>query len=572
MDSSVSIFLGKVEVKRLARGADAMAFDEASRTLALFDRAKASIRTHLFNERFTKLDPTPTEIDLAETQSQDVEWMSLARGGQRLVVVAGGRVQLFALDQGGMIGARLIELMQPFAGSACLSPDGRCLFVLSSSAAPTPAPTPASATEPGPADGEAVSHPGVHHSAGAASLATPGLEAPAKATQEEGVQPATSQGPVGSEGAEKKGPEKCEAHGVGSPGPLSLHVYLLEALKFYSSFPLEGITGTPEEWSLGGTVFGMQQSLLLHHRSSGVLHSRVLDISTTEEKFRMQPEAPPAPEEEDGGKRVFAASPAAALEAVYHAFDKFPTSPCLSPATRDLTLRLVLPATEPANPGSGKPGDIPQGVLERHVASLQKKLETESAKDFSHLTLQATVTPSAELSAGSTGVATVGSAPQAHSARQCLGLDQAPVQLSQWADRVMCLEPVQIARAQGNSLHPMKDGLRLPPDAAYTDAVSLSRLLSFGPYDGLLASWHGPVKVVSSMGKQSSGKSYLMNHLSGSLQYSPHPPLHNTHPRLYTPHLSLYCTLPTRATAVPCLHVYPVQVYPSRHPLLAFSI
>lgn len=63
----------------------------------------------------------------------------------------------------------------------------------------------------------------------------------------------------------------------------------------------------------------------------------------------------------------------------------------------------------------------------------------------------------------------------------------------------------------------MKDGLHLPSDAAYTDAVSLSRLLSFGPYDSLLASWHRPVKVVSSMGKQSSGKSYLLNHLSGSL-------------------------------------------------------
>jgi len=48
-DGSASVFLGKDEMKRLVRGVDALAFDEASKTLALLDRPKATIKTHKFN-------------------------------------------------------------------------------------------------------------------------------------------------------------------------------------------------------------------------------------------------------------------------------------------------------------------------------------------------------------------------------------------------------------------------------------------------------------------------------------------------------------------------------------------
>ena len=49
------------------------------------------------------------------------------------------------------------------------------------------------------------------------------------------------------------------------------------------------------------------------------------------------------------------------------------------------------------------------------------------------------------------------------------------------------------------------------------DNVSLVYSIHFGFYDAILNSWKGKIKVISSMGKQSSGKSYLLNYLSGSL-------------------------------------------------------
>src|SRR5690606_32349290 len=37
-----------------------------------------------------------------------------------------------------------------------------------------------------------------------------------------------------------------------------------------------------------------------------------------------------------------------------------------------------------------------------------------------------------------------------------------------------------------------------------------------GVYDGLISSWNGPIKIITSMGKQSVGKSYKLNHLFGT--------------------------------------------------------
>ena len=54
---------------------------------------------------------------------------------------------------------------------------------------------------------------------------------------------------------------------------------------------------------------------------------------------------------------------------------------------------------------------------------------------------------------------------------------------------LICLVPIQIICVENIGLQPLLDGLQIPPD----------------------------LKVVSSMGKQSSGKSYFLNHLSGSL-------------------------------------------------------
>jgi hypothetical protein len=64
---------------------------------------------------------------------------------------------------------------------------------------------------------------------------------------------------------------------------------------------------------------------------------------------------------------------------------------------------------------------------------------------------------------------------------------------------------------------PLVEGLRISSDLNYWDTVSLANLLRFGLYETVLGSWTGDVKVISSMGKQSSRKSHLLTHLSGSL-------------------------------------------------------
>jgi hypothetical protein len=51
----------------------------------------------------------------------------------------------------------------------------------------------------------------------------------------------------------------------------------------------------------------------------------------------------------------------------------------------------------------------------------------------------------------------------------------------------------------------------------YANNIPLTTLLHFGLYDVILSQWDGKIKVVSSMGKQTCGNSYLLNHMVGSL-------------------------------------------------------
>ena len=54
----------------------------------------------------------------------------------------------------------------------------------------------------------------------------------------------------------------------------------------------------------------------------------------------------------------------------------------------------------------------------------------------------------------------------------------------------------------------------MPPELSYTDSLSMTNLITFGIYDIGLSNWECEIIVISSMGKQRSGKSYLLNHLS----------------------------------------------------------
>ncbi|CAI2161648.1 17233_t:CDS:10, partial [Funneliformis geosporum] len=97
----------------------------------------------------------------------------------------------------------------------------------------------------------------------------------------------------------------------------------------------------------------------------------------------------------------------------------------------------------------------------------------------------------------------------------------ANIQLGEWIIQLSCLIPIQIAVAKNNQFQPLRDGLsengRLGFDDGYRPVDSIARNISFGWYEGILKYFGDrQVKVVSSMGEQSCGKSYLLNHLVGS--------------------------------------------------------
>ncbi|CAB4409767.1 unnamed protein product [Rhizophagus irregularis] len=95
-------------------------------------------------------------------------------------------------------------------------------------------------------------------------------------------------------------------------------------------------------------------------------------------------------------------------------------------------------------------------------------------------------------------------------------------QLGEWIIQLCCLIPIQIAVARNNLFQPLKDGLSSNEnypikleDGNFVDIVSKN--ISFGWYEGIFKHFGSKkVKVVSSMGEQSCGKSFMLNHLVGT--------------------------------------------------------
>ena len=92
-----------------------------------------------------------------------------------------------------------------------------------------------------------------------------------------------------------------------------------------------------------------------------------------------------------------------------------------------------------------------------------------------------------------------------------------PVEVSHFVLAVSTAVPIQIARAENNRLIPLKKGVNvlLPGSLKSTDHVK--RILSFGVYEAVLSYAKAPAKVISATGKQSVGKSFMLNHMTGSL-------------------------------------------------------
>ncbi|KAG2340542.1 hypothetical protein BDR05DRAFT_937722 [Suillus weaverae] len=88
----------------------------------------------------------------------------------------------------------------------------------------------------------------------------------------------------------------------------------------------------------------------------------------------------------------------------------------------------------------------------------------------------------------------------------------------EWLAEFLCLIPIQIAVTKENRFIPLKDGVystELEKSLLGADVNRIVDYVSFGWYESLFQSYMAkkPVKVVSSMGEQSVGKSFCLNHL-----------------------------------------------------------
>lgn len=239
--------------------------------------------------------------------------------------------------------------------------------------------------------------------------------------------------------------------------------------------------------------------------SPSVLTSKVIKISSSSEVCQLQQITRPE-EGADTQKSSGANTSGPVLDYIYQIFDKYATSPPLRKQSRDLHLRMVLdgPVATAAS------AYLSDRCLQYVNTSLQR-LERDKGKDFSAIQIHPSVHDA-------NSIVSCIDLPWSVDKVSGLAPSAGPeVQMGEWMRRLVCLVPIQIARAEHNALKPMVDGLQLSGNVDYVDAISLANVLCFGLYEAVFDSWSGPVKVISSMGKQSSGKSYLLNHLSGSL-------------------------------------------------------
>ncbi|KAJ7504160.1 hypothetical protein B0H11DRAFT_1709774, partial [Mycena galericulata] len=88
----------------------------------------------------------------------------------------------------------------------------------------------------------------------------------------------------------------------------------------------------------------------------------------------------------------------------------------------------------------------------------------------------------------------------------------------EWLVDLLCLIPIQIAVTQENRFIPLKDGVvstALEQNLLGAEVSQIVDSISIGWYESVFQSYMAskPIKVVSSMGEQSVGKSFCLNHL-----------------------------------------------------------
>ncbi|PVF92927.1 hypothetical protein CPB86DRAFT_144289 [Serendipita vermifera] len=96
-------------------------------------------------------------------------------------------------------------------------------------------------------------------------------------------------------------------------------------------------------------------------------------------------------------------------------------------------------------------------------------------------------------------------------------LNISELQAGEWLVGMFCLIPIHLAITKSNRFVPLKDGVtsaEFENSLLGANVAQISEALSFGWYESIFSSYlaRKPVKVVTSMGEQSVGKSFALNH------------------------------------------------------------
>lgn len=239
-----------------------------------------------------------------------------------------------------------------------------------------------------------------------------------------------------------------------------------------------------------------------------VCRSLVLHITNFSQSNVLKPKG--RADNATGGIRASGSAANAMLDYLYSIFDKFPATSALGQSPGQVKLWVMVAQ------GSKSP---PVEKVASYISRLWLDVQNNTCKPFHGLEFTWQVLPHWRL-------ADVLSTPKGHV--EVLSSAQTPQLplpgLGAWMETAMTLVPLQLCRCEGNSLWPMSDGLLLQLDEEDTDVNCVAAKISLGVYDVILsqpatAATAGggglPVVVVSSMGAQSTGKSYQLNHLAG---------------------------------------------------------
>ncbi|GBC20091.1 uncharacterized protein OCT59_006577 [Rhizophagus irregularis] len=241
----------------------------------------------------------------------------------------------------------------------------------------------------------------------------------------------------------------------------------------------------------------LQNHLMSLDLENGCFNSIIVKITVERNQYRFQ-------EQSKDIKPVI--KPNILIDAYGLMFEKYPIENCIdSEQNSSLSLKIVI--------------DIDEN---NEIEKYGKKFEEYITKIFENLK-HSTKKPAEILKKFSTSVI----------AFQELDIENTKYQkefssqynLGEWIIQLCCLIPIQIAKMRNNLFQPLKDGLLLDEsDQVELDNNSYSfyldgivKNISFGWYEGVFKYFgNKKIKIVSSMGEQSCGKSFMLNHLIGT--------------------------------------------------------